>query len=173
MAAVHLPVGCLPHLHLLSQEEQQRLHHDVHNEQIQNGETLKSKWTQSVAQRRAGGTSGVISASLAVRGNEKRFRYHHILITDSTYSSYLWQLFKQTCWLLSAWFGLSAFGGAARFAFPWQHGDPLEGLNLNWFKKPELIRMVRVGTYFTRNYHNDIWRSHSSCSNLCLCDNVS
>lgn len=135
MAAVHLPVGCLPHLHLLSQEEQQRLHHDVHNEQIQNGETLKSKWTQSVAQRRAGGTSGVISASLAVRGNEKRFRYHHILITDSTYSSYLWQLFKQTCWLLSAWFGLSAFGGAARFAFPWQHGDPLEGVNLNWFNK--------------------------------------
>lgn len=38
MAAVHLPLGRLPHLPLLSQEEQQRLHHDVHYEQSQNGE---------------------------------------------------------------------------------------------------------------------------------------
>lgn len=38
MAAVHLPLGCLPHLPLLSQKEQQRLHYDVHHEQIQNGE---------------------------------------------------------------------------------------------------------------------------------------
>lgn len=38
MAALHLPLGCFPHLSLLSQEEQQRLHHDVHHEQIQNGE---------------------------------------------------------------------------------------------------------------------------------------
>lgn len=40
MAAVHLPLGCLPHLPLLSQKEQQRLHHDVHHEQIQNGERV-------------------------------------------------------------------------------------------------------------------------------------
>lgn len=38
MAAVHLPLGCVPHLPLLSQKEQQRLHHDVHHEPIQNGE---------------------------------------------------------------------------------------------------------------------------------------
>lgn len=37
MAALCLPLGRLPHLPLLSQEESQRLHHDVHLEQIQNG----------------------------------------------------------------------------------------------------------------------------------------
>lgn len=40
MAAVCLPVGRLPHLPLLPQEEPQRLHHDVHYEQIQNGEMI-------------------------------------------------------------------------------------------------------------------------------------
>lgn len=38
MGAVHLSVGCQPNLHLLSQEEQERIHHDVTFEQVQDGE---------------------------------------------------------------------------------------------------------------------------------------
>lgn len=38
MAAMHLSLGCLSHLPLLSQKKQQRIHYDVHNEQIQNRE---------------------------------------------------------------------------------------------------------------------------------------
>lgn len=41
MDPLHLPVARQPHLPLLSQEEQQRIHHDVRHEQVQNGESSR------------------------------------------------------------------------------------------------------------------------------------
>lgn len=39
MGSLYLPVGDVPFLHPLSQEEQQRLHHDVYIKPNQNGKT--------------------------------------------------------------------------------------------------------------------------------------
>lgn len=43
MDPLHLPVARQPHLPLLSQEEQQRIHHDVCHEQVQNGERSRCR----------------------------------------------------------------------------------------------------------------------------------